>query len=211
MRSNRFAFLVACFAFVLGCVSARGQSNVVRKTNYYAMTGSSIRDIQLSLRQTRPWKSPHDGSTEWRIQWSAYMSKDGGQCHCSSFETTTMITVTLPKWVPPTNTLPAVREAWAKYLRALEQHEAGHADIALAATAEMHKRVKDIGTEPDCDALRTKVKTECDTILEAHRAREKEYDQQTRHGATQGARLGGPRLDSQRRDGIGRAVPSAPP
>jgi predicted secreted Zn-dependent protease len=201
MRSNRLAFIVACFAFVLGCACARGQSNVVRKTNYYAMTGSSIRDIQLSLRQTRPWKTGHDGSTEWRIQWNAFVSRNGDQCHCTSFETTTMITVTLPKWIPPTNTPPAVREAWAKYLRALEQHEAGHADIALAATAEMHKRTKAIGAEADCDALRTKVKTECDAILEVHRAREKEYDQQTRHGATQGARLGGPRPDGRRRDG----------
>jgi predicted secreted Zn-dependent protease len=205
------AFIVACFAFVLACASAQGQSNIVRKTNYYAMTGSSIRDISLSLRQTRPWKSPHDASTEWRIQWNAFVSRNGDQCYCTSFETTTMITVTLPKWIPPTNTPPAVREAWAKYLRALEQHEAGHADIALAATAEMHKRIKEIRSEADCDALRTKVKTECDAILEAHRAREKEYDQQTRHGATQGARLWGPRPEGRRRDGVGRAVPSAPP
>src|SRR5688572_5765820 len=194
-RSNAhaLALTVACFAFALEPGRVLAQSNVVRKTNYYAMTGSSMRDIQQSLRQTRPWKdkSAHDGSTEWRIQWNAFVGRNGDLCYCSSFATTTIIMITLPRWIPPTNTPPTVRATWARYLAALEQHEAGHADIALAATAEMHKRIKEIGGESDCDALRTKVKNECQAILDSHRAREKEYDEQTRHGVTQGATLRG--------------------
>lgn len=194
MRSSGLAHIFgALLLFALFAPSAGAQTNVVRKTNYYAMTGSSIRHIQESLRQTRPWKdrSRHDASTEWRIQWNAYVGRNSSECYCSSFATTTIIVFTLPRWVPPTNTPPTVRQTWAKYIRALEQHEAGHADIALAATAEMHKRIQEIGSESDCDALRAKIKDECEKILTAHRDREKEYDQQTRHGATQGATLRG--------------------
>ena len=164
MRSNGFALgLVAgCFAFGLGSWSAVAQNTVVRKTNYYAMTGSSIRDIHESLRQTRPWKdkSERDGSTEWYVRWHAEYTSAGGTCRCSSFTTTTTITITLPKWIAPTNTAAEVRAAWAKYVAALEVHEEGHADLAIAAAAEMHKRVGAISNDLDCNTLRTTVQDE---------------------------------------------------
>jgi predicted secreted Zn-dependent protease len=194
-RTLTLAFGVACLAIGIDSRCAIAHGTVIRKTNYYAMTGSSIRHIQESLRQTRPWKdkSAHDGSTEWRIQWRANFSAEDGACHCSSFDTTTTITITLPRWVAPTNTPVSVRAAWQQYLTALTQHEAGHADFALAAAAEMHERIKAIGSDADCAALRSKVQSECQGIIDSHRAREKEYDERTRHGATQGATLRRPR------------------
>jgi predicted secreted Zn-dependent protease len=201
MRNNGFALaLVAgCFALGLGPWSAVAQSTVVRKTNYYAMTGSSLRDIQESLRQTRPWKdkSGRDASTEWYVRWYAEYSSGGGTCHCSSFTTTTTITITLPRWIAPTNTPAEVRTAWAKYVAALEVHEIGHADLALAAAAEMHKRIKEIGSDSDCNALRTRVQNECQAALDSYRAQEKDYDRRTRHGATQGATFRRPREQTQ--------------
>jgi predicted secreted Zn-dependent protease len=197
MRSSALALLlgIACCTGVVHSRCALAQGTVVRKTNYYAMTGSSIRHIHESLRQTRPWKdkSTHDGSTEWRIQWRANFNVEDGVCHCSSFDTTTTITITLPRWVVPTNTPVAVRAAWQQYLTALMQHEAGHADFALAAAAEMHKRIKEIESDADCAALKTRVHSECQAIIDSHRAREKEYDERTKHGATQGATLRRPR------------------
>ena len=197
MRNKGFALaLVAgCFALILGPWSAVAQSAVVRKTNYYAMTGSSIRHIHESLRQTRPWKgkSERDASTEWYVAWHASYSASGGTCHCISFTTSTTITITLPQWIAPTNTPAEVRAAWAKYLAALEVHEAGHADLAIAAAAEMQKRIKEIGSGLDCNTLRTTVQTECKAVLDSYRAQEKDYDRRTRHGATQGATLRGRR------------------
>ena len=201
MRNNGFALaLVAgCFALGLGPWSAVAQSTVVRKTNYYAMTGSSLRHIQESLKQTRPWKdnSGRDALTEWYVRWYAEYSSGGGTCHCSSFTTTTTITITLPRWIAPTNTPAEVRTAWAKYVAALEVHEIGHADLALAAAAEMHKRIKEIGSDSDCNALRTRVQNECQAALDSYRAQEKDYDRRTRHGATQGATFRRPREQTQ--------------
>ncbi len=195
MRSNGFALAVVagCLLLVWGPWSAVAQSTVVRKTNYYAMTGSSLRHIQESLQKTRPWKdnSGRDALTEWYVQWHASYTASGGTCQCSSFTTTTTITITLPRWIPPTNTPPEVRAAWAKYIAALEVHETGHADLAIAAAAEMHKRVNEIGSDLDCITLRTRVQNECQAVLDSHRAQEKDYDRRTRHGATQGATFRG--------------------
>ena len=195
MRSKGFALALAagCFAFASGPWSAVAQSTVVRKTNYYAMTGSSIRHIQESLRQTRPWKDTpeRDASTEWYVQWYAGYSSGGGTCQCVSFTTTTAISITLPRWIAPTNAPAEVRAAWAKYIASLEVHEAGHAELAIAAAAEMHKRIEKIGSESDCNTLKTRVQTECQSVLDSFRAQEKDYDRRTRHGATQGATLRG--------------------
>jgi predicted secreted Zn-dependent protease len=209
-NSLALAFIVACFACLLDVPFARAQSNVVRKTNYYAMTGASIRHIQQSLRQTRPWKdkSQHDASTEWRIQWHANFSPGGGECHCNNFGTTTTITITLPRWIAPTNAPASVRAAWHRYVTALAQHEAGHADIALAAAAEMHRRIPQIKSGDDCATLKSKVQSECTAILDAHRAQEKEYDQRTRHGATQGATLRGRRPGGPDAEGTNSASPN---
>jgi predicted secreted Zn-dependent protease len=193
MRSKGSALALVAVALALGPWSAIAQSTVVRKTNYYAMTGSSTRHIQESLRQTRPWKDGlgRDAATEWYVHWHAGYSASGGTCQCISFVTTTTITITLPRWIPPTNTPPEVRTAWAKYIAALEVHEAGHADLAIAAAAEMHKRVTAIGNDLDCITLRTRVQSECQAVLDSHRAQEKDYDRRTRHGATQGATFRG--------------------
>jgi predicted secreted Zn-dependent protease len=97
----------------------------------------------------------------------------------------------LPRWIAPTNAPAEVRAAWAKYIAALEAHEAGHAELAIAAAAEMHKRMERIGSESDCNTLQTRVQTECQSVLDSFRAQEKDYDRRTRHGATQGATFRG--------------------
>ena len=209
MRSNGFALalIAGCLLLVLGPSSAVAQSTVVRKTNYYAMTGSSLRHIQDSLRQTRPWKdnSGRDAVTEWYVQWHAnYTTANGSACQCVSFTTTTTITFTLPRWVPPTNTPPEVRAAWAKYISALELHEAGHADLAISAAAEMHKRINEIGSDLDCITLRARVQSECKAVLDSHRAQERDYDRRTRHGATQGATFRGAFPEGTNAPGRGR-------
>ena len=195
MRSKGFALalIAGCFALVLGPWSAVAQSTVLRKTNYYAMTGASLRHIQESLQQTRPWKdkSGRDATTEWYVRWYAEYRSGGGTCHCSSFTTTTTITIWLPRWIAPTNAPAEVRATWAKYIAALEVHENGHADLALAAAAEMHKRIKEIDSNLDCITLRARVQAECKAALDSHRAQERDYDRKTRHGATQGATLRG--------------------
>jgi predicted secreted Zn-dependent protease len=157
------------------------------------MTGSSFRHIQNRCDKTRPWKdkSARDASTEWYVSWQASYSASGGTCQCINFSTATTITITLPKWIAPTNTPADVRAAWAKYVAALEVHEAGHADLAIAAAEEMHKRVKEISSDLDCNTLRTTVQNECQAALDSHRAQERDYDRKTRHGATQGASFRG--------------------
>jgi len=175
---------------LLAAASARADNLTRWTTNYYNVAGSTIRDIHRSLAQSRPWrdKSSMDGLTDWHVTWRFYVSQSGDKCRCTSFSTTTTITMTLPRWIAATNATPEIKTAWQRYITALGQHEAGHAQFALNAAAEMQKQSRNLAM-PNCDALRSQIGSLCQAILEDFRNRERAYDERTKHGMTQGAVL----------------------
>jgi predicted secreted Zn-dependent protease len=99
----------------------------------------------------------------------------------------------------PTNTPPALKKAWNRYLTALEQHEAGHAQLALDAVAEQHKRVTQLGGASDCSALKKRIYELAGRIVDDYRKRDKEYDERTAHGVRQGALLSREREEATER------------
>lgn len=169
---------------------AIGQPAVLWSTNYYSVTGTTVREIHQSLRQNRPWKntSQMDGLTRWRIEWNFSVSPSGNKCRLTSFNTRTTVAITLPRWTAPTNATEDVRSAWERFITALGKHEVGHGQIALAAAGEIQKRAKE-SEDADCAALKQRINGLCQGILEQYRSRDKEYDERTRHGVTQGAVL----------------------
>jgi len=178
---------------VLFVLSASAQNSVRWTTNYYTITGATVPELRQSIRTNRPWKErlEHDAMTDWRVNWQFTVTPTPGGCRCSTFGTQTTITITMPRWAAPTNAPDSTREIWRKYSTALGQHEAGHAAIALAAAAELHKRIKSIGEAAGCDGLREQINQLGRQVVEEHRQRDREYDEKTRHGATQGAALPG--------------------
>lgn len=198
-RSQRLFALLAIALPICAVPRACGTA-VTWTTNYYPVGGTTVREIYRSLRYNRPWKttSDHDGSTAWRVDWTFSVNESGNKCRLGSISTRTTIAVTLPRWTGPTNATAEVRRAWQRYITALRQHEAGHGQFALAAAAEIQKRAREFGEDANCPALRQKINSLCQTIVEQHRAREKEYDERTKHGVTQGAVLSRePEGDSQ--------------
>jgi predicted secreted Zn-dependent protease len=174
-------------------IVAEAQNPIRWTTNYYAVTGATLSEIRQSVRQNRPWKEKFDldGMTEWRVTWQFSVMPTPGGCRCSLFGTQTVITNTLPRWIAPTNAPDTVKQIWQKYATALGQHEAGHAAIALAAAADVRKRIQETGEGVDCAGLKKRINDLCRQVIEEHRKRDKDYDEQTQHGATQGASLPG--------------------
>jgi predicted secreted Zn-dependent protease len=187
---RQWARLVVPFV-VFFPVLALAQSTFKWQTNYYAITGSTVREIRRSINQSRPWrnKSETDASTAWQIKWEANVASPSGQCQCTSFTTETTITITLPRWIGLTNAPVGVRQEWRRYITALEDHEIGHAQFALSAAADMHRGIAGVGTEPDCADLRRTINSLARGIADDYRNREKQYDERTSHGARQGALL----------------------
>jgi predicted secreted Zn-dependent protease len=163
-------------------LSAFAQLSTVWTTNYYTVTGANFREIRQSLASSRPWKDGFDGDTRWTVSWNFNLTSTPATCSCSSFSTTLKITTTLPRWTPPTNAVPEVKEQWARYFTALAQHEAGHARVGSAGAAEVHKAIAQVPAQADCETLRKLINERAERILDDYRAREKEYDRRTDHG-----------------------------
>lgn len=187
--------LLAVPVLVLMTMAASAQGTVRWTTNFYSVTGATIPELRQSLRQNRPWKerSQHDATTEWRLNWQYTVTPTANGCRCDSFTTQTTITITMPRWTAPTNAPETTRKIWQQYITALARHEAGHGAIAVAAAAEMKKRVQSLGESAECDELKRRIEALCPLVIEEFRVSDRTYDDTTRHGATQGAVLPGGR------------------
>ena len=170
---------------------ANGGSTFVWTTNYYVVTGSNMREIMVSMDQVRPPKitAPMMACTEWRMWWRFAVVPSTGGCRCASFSTRLVLTNTLPRWTPPTNATPQLKAAWQRMFWNLARHEGGHSEIALAALAEAHRRVKELPDDPDCDGLRAKVNAMIRGVMEDYHRLDDDYDRRTQHGWRQGVAL----------------------
>jgi predicted secreted Zn-dependent protease len=187
VQSTFFALLIA-IGFTL---STSAQTTVIT-TNYYVVTGSTLPDIQASLARARPDKtqSAQDGLTVWQVDWHFSTLNSASGCRVSTFNTAAKITITLPRWVGSTNASQELKTEWQRYLRALAEHEYGHAQNGLAAAKEIQERLRQPGEDSTCEALRQRLHLLCQTIVNKRKAADQAYDQRTNHGATEGARFG---------------------
>ena len=180
-------------------LTAMGQNSVQWSTNYYPVTGATVPEIRQSINEARPWKDRQgtDGMTTWRVNWRFTVNSSANGCYCNTFTTITTIAITLPKWTAPTNAPEPVKAIWTRYIAALGQHEAGHAQIGLGAAAELQRKSREFGTMADCESLKARINITCVQVVQDFRRQDKEYDERTRHGTTEGAFLHG---EGQRRN-----------
>ena len=169
----------------------QAQDTFYLRTNYYGVTGSTLREIRQSLDRSRPHvgSTQHDGMTVWSIDWNLSVFRRGNTCRLRSFAIRTKAAITLPFWAMPTNAPADLTKAWGDYSAALGEHELGHVKFAKAAATEIRHRVRTIGPRTDCEALTKEINELAGGILQDYRQKEKEYDERTRHGAAQGAIL----------------------
>ena len=175
---------------VWGLPLARAQNNVFITTNRYQIQGQSIEELRRSLNQLRPWKAsarPHDAQTEWRTRMQYRTVTLPGIAWCTNFATVTQITMTLPGWTATNGASAATLREWNRYLRALAEHEAGHARHAREGTLELHRRVKALEAQPDAETVRQRLDALLAEVQQQVRQQDADYDRETRHGATQGA------------------------
>jgi predicted secreted Zn-dependent protease len=168
------------------CRVSAEDSTVIR-TNTYAVTGATIREIRADLARKRPWKSELDGYTAWKVDWSYRTERTESGCRLQSIDVRTEITITIPRWTPPADADPQTKANWATYIKGLLAHEDGHKRIALAAANEVRTRVKQVPAAATCRDLDASLKREANKAVEEFKRREKLYDERTDHGRKDGA------------------------
>ncbi len=178
----------AAVALVLALLSASAGAapEVSVKKEHYVVAGSNPAEIRSELNHRRPkgW----DGYTSWYVSWRFRHAPDGGTCRMTSVTTTVTVTHTLPQWKASAQASSGTREAWDRYLRALTVHEDGHRDIGIAVANQIDAALRGM-REASCPELTRRANETGHRLLDEARAREREYDRTTDHGAAQGARF----------------------
>jgi predicted secreted Zn-dependent protease len=166
--------------------------NVATTVTYacYDVVGETAAAIRANINGSaaRPRDTAgvaHDATTTWRyrLTWSTISTPEG--CRAANITPSLTIDYIFPRWVNNDSPTSPLATRWAAYVSALIVHEQGHQDLSVVTTADAISRLK--GVVAPCVEFQSAAQAQIDAATDAGRQRERDYDLQTRHGATQGA------------------------
>lgn len=150
---------------------------------YYEIDGDSEDVLRDQLNHLAPVGLdgyPGDAVTNWYIRWNwpGYGTAD---CDLSQATASYEIEVVFPRWTPPQDASPELVAKWNAYVHALAEHEQGHVDYVVVHYLDVLEAIQGAGCLTADGAAQA--------ALEPIRQHDRDYDAETDHGATQGARF----------------------
>lgn len=187
------AYLWLIAVFLAACVlPAEAAVDINDQVERYGIEGSTPADLRREMNAKGPRVSDgrrYDGHTRWHVSWRYHYSSTRGSCAIASVTTSVKVTITLPQWGNESRGDNAMRAQWSRYLAALELHEQGHRRHGVDAATDVDLAIAALPPAGNCDALGANANALGMRILQKYQQRDRDYDRDTRHGATQGARF----------------------
>jgi predicted secreted Zn-dependent protease len=171
---------------------AQAAVNLNDHVEHYAISGSTTADLRQEMNNRGPQGAGgrrFDGYTHWYVSWRYQYNNTGSGCAIASVTTSVKVTMTLPRWSNEGSANSATRQQWARYLAALEQHEQGHRRHGVEAANEIDVAIAALPSAASCDALSATANALGKSIIQKYVQRDVDFDRDTRHGITQGARF----------------------
>ncbi len=154
--------------------------------NRYPVKGQDYASLVKSLSASGP-KGFH-GLASWNIAYKYTTRTEGNVCRFDSIRLSVQGEILMPKWTDEDTAPPALRQRWADYYAALQQHEEGHVQHGNELASLVQEKFLGYG-DFACGQAKSIAQSEFDKLYNNLKNRDKEYDQRTQHGATQGARF----------------------
>ncbi len=155
---------------------------------YYDIHGRTAPELVAEMRRLGPKTSAgasYFGETLSPIHWTWKTRSAGDHCQLASIQVIVRSEITLPRWVPPADTVPGLLAQWKEFLAGLETHEIGHKNISGRAARAIQRKLEAASTF--CSGVNAEAKRVTDGIVTASQIEQAKYDADTRHGVTQGA------------------------
>lgn len=165
---------------------------VRRSRETYRVRGSTLAELHESMAPQRfrdPGGMAWDAYTSWEVRWSYPLVRETDSCSLGEAQVRVDLRIQLPRWDPPAEADPDLIALWDGYLRALEAHEEGHAQLALAAACEVQQVLHSLGPQPDCERMELAADRATQAVIDRYHDLEVRYDLETDHGAADGAVL----------------------
>ncbi len=172
---------------------AFAEPEVIVQQTHYPVVGTTTAQIRQSLDRNTPVRQngkPFDAYTKWDVDWRLQWAHDGkGTCRVTEVTTVVRIRQTFPRLETAGDVAPQLAERWERYMRALVEHEAGHAAVGLEAAREIEQQLAQLGDRPSCDRLETGANVLAREIIARHALLEAQYDAASNYGERDGARF----------------------
>lgn len=126
------------------------------------------------------------GYTKWNLRWNyRYKTNSQGLCQIASATVTHSVVITLPVLEAGSR----YAERFSRYIDALQVHEIGHMTISQEAGHKLERALLNLPAMAGCAQLEQRANQTGYDYVELARQQGRDYDERTRHGATQGASL----------------------
>ncbi|MHB8843381.1 MAG: DUF922 domain-containing protein [Nitrospirota bacterium] len=163
---------------------------VTERYEYYEVCGCDEEELHCDLKKKCVrWSDGHkyDSLTSWDVKWGHGYDRALGTCAVDSFKPIIEITFRYPKWKRTDDAPRPLMEKWDRYLKNLIIHENGHRDLVVKAASDLSHDVAQLSSAPTCADLDRNVRSLFRKKMERMNKDQREYDETTKHGNTQGA------------------------
>jgi predicted secreted Zn-dependent protease len=176
---------------VLLALLGSGVVEVENTVRHYDISGSKAGQLRRAMKRQGPREGGrrYAAYTEWVVTWTYTFDEEVTECRFESFDVRAAITTTFPRWDPDDDAAPGLIERWERFRSALQEHEDGHARIAVEAAGAVESALSALGPRPTCDELERDAEAEARDRVDRYRRRERRYDEETGHGRARGVRL----------------------
>ena len=189
---GRLHFWTACLLLVVSAPAA-AEYAVSEQQRYYEIDAVDLDGMRAQLADRRPidqhGRTLHTALTRSEFEIDYTLVSEHGACHLDALRLTLDVTVTLPRWRPLESPPKRVIQRWERMLTALTRHEHSHRDNAVRAGQDLHTRLADMPSAPDCAELERAISHQFQRMLLRYQWREQMYDRRTRNGVEEGATL----------------------
>ena len=165
---------------------------VRRSREAYRVRGNTLAELHESMEPHRfrdPSGMAWDAYTSWEVRWSYPFVREADSCSLGETLVLVDLHMQVPRWDSPADADPDLIGLWGGYIRALEAHEEGHAQLALAAACEVQQVLRSLEPQPDCERMELAADQVTQTVIDRYHDLEVRYDLETDHGVADGAML----------------------
>jgi predicted secreted Zn-dependent protease len=163
---------------------------VTERYEFYDINGSTEKDLKQEMRRkgvTGDDGKKYEAITRWLVRWNYDHTRGTESCSADSFQLIIEIVFRYPRWTRMEDAPHALMDKWEGYMKHLTAHENGHRDMVLQAAAGLSRAVSDMPPAQTCAQLDREVRILSRTRMNKLNDDERQYDEATNHGATQGA------------------------
>ncbi len=157
------------------------------KTTTYDVFGNTVNEVRNQLSACTPF-SPYDAYTSWYINWQygfLYTEEDG--CKLTDATVGVQVQHMYPKWQSSAGAENGLATKWQNYISKLTLHEEGHRSRYIQYGQKILSGLQTMPTQNDCSVLEQQANSKAGAFVEELKQIDAAYDDETGHGATQGA------------------------